>query len=94
MRRSGALAQEQEEPWTDTVKEFFEWFARKVRREQAGITNSYLFEIKEVGTWLVSVDDGKVTVDEGEAEADVRIGMSEETSASSSPASRTRCEAS
>ena len=42
------------------------------------MTNSYLFEINEVGTWLVDVDDGKVTVTEGEAEADVRIGMSEE----------------
>ena len=42
------------------------------------MTNSYLFEIKDVGTWLVDVDDGKVTVTEGEAEADVRIGMSEE----------------
>jgi putative sterol carrier protein len=64
----------------ESVKEFFETLPEKVPAEHtAGITNSYLFEIKEAGTWLVAVDDGKITVTEGEAEADVRIGMSEET---------------
>ncbi len=64
---------------TTTVKEFFEGLPARVPPENtAGITNSYLFDIKEVGTWLVGVDDGTVTVTEGEAEADVRIGMSEE----------------
>ncbi len=63
----------------DTVKEFFESLPSRVPAENtAGITNSYLFEIKEVGTWLVAVDDGKMTVTEGDGEADVRIGMSEE----------------
>jgi putative sterol carrier protein len=61
------------------VREFFETLPSRVTAENAaGISNSYLFEIKEVGTWLVDVNDGKVTVTEGEAEADVRIGMSEE----------------
>ena len=65
----------------DTVKEFFESLPSKVPPENtAGMTNSYLFEIHEVGTWLVAVDDGTLTVKEGEgeAEADVRIAMSEE----------------
>ena len=62
----------------ESVKDFFETLPEKVGDKAAGVTNSYLFEIKDVGTWLVSVDDGKVTVTEGEAEADVRIGMSEE----------------
>ena len=63
----------------ESVKEFFETLPERVPQEQAaGVTNTYLFEINEVGTWLVAVDDGKVTVTEGEAEADVRIGMSEE----------------
>ena len=63
----------------ESVKEFFESLPAKVPQERAaGVTNSYLFEITDVGTWLVDVDDGKVTVTEGEAEADVRIGMTEE----------------
>jgi putative sterol carrier protein len=62
-----------------SVNEFFESLPSRVTAENAaGITNSYLFEIKEVGTWLVDVRDGKVTVTKGEAEADVRIAMSEE----------------
>jgi putative sterol carrier protein len=63
----------------ESVKEFFETLPERVPQEKAaGVTNSYLFEINDVGTWFVDVDDGKVTVTEGEAEADVRIGMSEE----------------
>ena len=63
----------------ESVKEFFETLPAKVPAENTvGITHSYLFEIKEVGTWLVAVDDGKMTVTEGEGEADVQIGMSEE----------------
>jgi putative sterol carrier protein len=63
----------------ESVKDFFETLPGKVGGKATGVTNSYLFEIHDVGTWLVDVDDGKVTVTEGEAEADVRIGMSEET---------------
>jgi putative sterol carrier protein len=64
---------------TQTVQEFFETLPSRVPDENtAGMKNSYLFEIKEVGTWLVAVDDGTVAVTEGEGEADVRIGMSEE----------------
>ena len=64
---------------TQTVQEYFETLPSRVPPENTvGITNSYLFEINEVGTWLVAVDDGKITVTEGEGEADVRIGMSEE----------------
>lgn len=63
----------------ETVKEYFETLPSRVPPENtAGMTNSYLFEIKDVGTWLVAVNDGTVTVTEGEADADVRIGMSEE----------------
>ena len=64
----------------ESVKDFFETLPARVPAENAaGVTNSYLFEIKDAGTWLVDVDDGKITVTEGEAEADVHIGMSEET---------------
>src|SRR5262245_29274418 len=64
----------------ESVKEFFETLPRRVPAEKAaGISNSYLFAIEGAGTWLVAVDDGKIDVTEGEAEADVRFGMSEET---------------
>ena len=63
----------------ESVKEFFETLPQKVPPERAaGVTNSYLFEIADVGTWLVDVKEGHVTVTEGAAEADVRIGMNEE----------------
>jgi len=62
----------------ETVQQFFEALPSRVPIENtAGMTNSYLFEIKDVGTWLVDVEDGTVTVNEGEAEADVRLAMSE-----------------
>jgi putative sterol carrier protein len=62
-----------------TAKEIFEAMPAQIPAENtAGITHTYLFEIKDVGTWLMDVNDGKLTVTEGEAEADVRIGMSEE----------------
>jgi putative sterol carrier protein len=64
----------------DTVQEYFETLPSRVPPENsAGMINSYLFEIKDVGMWFVAVNDGTVTVTEGDAEADVRIGMSEET---------------
>jgi alkyl sulfatase BDS1-like metallo-beta-lactamase superfamily hydrolase len=66
----------------ETVQEYFEGLPSRVPPENtAGMTNSYLFEIRDVGTWLVAVNDGKVTVekqDGEEAEADVRIAMSED----------------
>ncbi len=64
----------------ESVRDFFETLPSRVTAEHAaGITNSYLFEIKDVGTWLVAVDDGKVAVSEGAAESDVQIAMSEDT---------------
>jgi putative sterol carrier protein len=61
------------------VQEYFATLASRVPPENtAGMTNSYLFEIEDVGTWLVAVNDGTMTVDERDGEADVRIAMSEE----------------
>ena len=63
----------------ESVQEFFDTLPSKVDKEGTkGITNSYLFEIKDVGTWHVAVNNGDVTVTKGEQDADVRIGMSEE----------------
>jgi putative sterol carrier protein len=62
-----------------SVQEFFETLPSRVTPENtAGITHSYLFDIKDVGIWVVTVDDGKVGVTEGDGEAEVRIAMSEE----------------
>ena len=61
-----------------SVQEFFASLPSRVDpANTVGLTNSYLFEINDVGTWLVDVKDGAVTVTEGEADADVRIGMTE-----------------
>jgi putative sterol carrier protein len=43
------------------------------------MSNSYLFEIADAGTWYVRVADGSVTVEEGEHAADARISMSADT---------------
>jgi len=64
----------------ESVREFFETLPEKIPAEKtAGVTNSWLFDITDAGIWLVDVDDGKIVVTEGEAHADARIAMSEET---------------
>jgi putative sterol carrier protein len=60
------------------VREFFESLPAKIGDRAEGLTNTYIFDVHDVGSWLVAVDNGKVTVTEGDGEADVRIGMSEE----------------
>jgi putative sterol carrier protein len=63
-----------------TAKEFFESLPDRIPPEQtAGVTNSYVFEIKDAGTWHVGVEDGKIVVREGDGEADARFTMSDET---------------
>ena len=64
---------------TQSVHEFFETLPSRIPAGSTdGIKNTYLFEVRDAGTWLVAVDGGTVTVTPGEAEADVRIGMSED----------------
>jgi putative sterol carrier protein len=63
-----------------TVKEFFDSLeSRADPSKTAGMTNSYLFDIKGAGKWTVSVADGKVNVTEGGENADAVITTSEET---------------
>jgi len=63
-----------------SVKEFFDTLESRIDQSKtAGMTNSYLFDIEGAGMWKVDVDDGQVTVTEGEAEADVVISTSDET---------------
>ena len=62
------------------AREFFESLETRVDPTKAkGLTASYRFEIDGSGTWTVDVDDGKVTVTENGAEADVTISSSAET---------------
>jgi putative sterol carrier protein len=63
-----------------TVRDFFEALPSRVSTERtAGVSNSYVFEITDAGTWFVAVADDRVTVSEGEHDADVRISMSAAT---------------
>ena len=64
----------------ESVREFFEALSSRADASKtAGMTSSYLFQIDGAGTWVVKVDDGAVTVNEGEGDADVTIATSEET---------------
>jgi putative sterol carrier protein len=64
----------------ETPREFFESLPARVDRSKAaGLTASYLFDIDGSGKWTVNVDDGRVTVREGEEDADCTITSSEET---------------
>ncbi len=63
----------------ESVREFFETLEGRVDASKtAGVNNSYLFDVDGAGQWLVAVDDGRVTVTEGAADADVTISTSED----------------
>jgi putative sterol carrier protein len=62
------------------VKEFFDALPSRVDPSRtAGMSNSYVFEIADAGTWTVTVADGAVSVAEGAQHADCTISASEET---------------
>ncbi len=61
------------------TQEFFDTLpSRADATKTAGMNNSYLFDIEGAGKWVVTVDDGAVSVAEGEGEADVTISTDEE----------------
>jgi putative sterol carrier protein len=63
-----------------TPQEFFEALPSKVDPGKiAGMSNSYVFDISDVGAWTVTVADGAVSVAEGAHEADCTLSASEET---------------
>jgi putative sterol carrier protein len=64
----------------DSTRDFFESLPTRVSQDKtAGMNNSYLFDIEGAGKWLVAVEDGAVSVREGEGDADATISTSEET---------------
>jgi putative sterol carrier protein len=64
----------------DTVRAFFDELpTRADASKTAGMNNSYVFDIEDVGQWTVRVDDGQVNVAEGVEDADTTISASEET---------------
>jgi putative sterol carrier protein len=63
-----------------SAREFFEGLTGRVDpAKMAGMTNSYVFEIDGAGTWRVDVQEGTVSVKEGDGDADATISASEET---------------
>jgi putative sterol carrier protein len=63
----------------DSAREFFESLpARADASKTVGMSNTYLFDIEGAGKWIVAVDDGAVSVREGEGDADVTISATEE----------------
>lgn len=66
---------------TDNAREFFETLEARAgdSSKAAGLNATYLFDIAGAGKWTVRVVNGKVTVQEGEGEADTKISASDET---------------
>lgn len=62
-----------------SAREFFENLETEIDAEKTkGVKNSYLFDVADAGQWKVDVNDGSVSVTEGEADADVRISITED----------------
>jgi putative sterol carrier protein len=63
-----------------TAQEFFAKLPEKADPSKtAGMHNTYVFDVQDVGQWTVAVDDGTITVTDGAGEADCTITASEET---------------
>jgi len=65
----------------DNAREFFETLEARAAdsTKAAGLNATYLFDIDGAGTWLVRVENGKVSVHEGPGEADTTISASADT---------------
>jgi putative sterol carrier protein len=61
-----------------SARDFFEGLpARADSSKLAGMNNSYLFDVEGAGMWLVTIQDGVLSVREGDGDADTRISASE-----------------
>jgi putative sterol carrier protein len=62
-----------------STRDFFESLPGRADASKiGGMNNSYLFDIEGTGMWFVTVEDGAVSVREGEGDADARISATEE----------------
>jgi putative sterol carrier protein len=66
---------------TESVREFFENLETRAQgsTKAAGLNATYLFDIEGAGKWLVRVQNGKLSVSEGDGEADTTISASDQT---------------
>src|SRR3954469_8433238 len=65
----------------ENVPQFFESLESRSEgsSKAAGLNATYLFDIDGAGKWIVHVENGKVSVHEGEGEADTTISASADT---------------
>ena len=62
-----------------SVSEFFEGLPSRVdAAKTAGMSNTYVFDIEGAGAWTVTVQDGQVSVAEGDQGGDCTISSSSE----------------
>ncbi len=63
------------------ARQFFETLESRAggSTKAAGLNATYLFDIDGAGKWTVTVENGNVSVEEGEGEAGTTIAASEET---------------
>jgi putative sterol carrier protein len=65
----------------ENARQFFESLEARAAESSkvSGLTAKYLFDVAGAGKWVVDVENGNVSVHEGEEEADATIEASEET---------------
>ena len=65
----------------ETARQFFDDLAARTAEgseRTRGLTASYRFDVDGAGSWMVKVDDGAVTVTEGDGAADCVIAAPED----------------
>ena len=65
----------------ESARQFFETLEARAgdSSKAAGLNATYLFDIDGAGKWIVRVENGQVSVQEGQGDADTTISASEET---------------
>ena len=65
----------------ENARQFFETLEARAGHSSkaAGLNATYLFDIDGAGKWIVRVENGQVSVQEGQGDADTTISASEET---------------
>ena len=65
----------------ENARQFFETLEARAgdSSKAAGLNATYLFDIDGAGKWIVRVENGQVSVQEGQGDADTTISASEET---------------